>query len=87
MGLFFAQYLTIWYENLPDETPFIIMRYGIGKSPWGWMGWAAFIIGYAIPFIVLQSRKVKQTPRLVAPIAIVILLGVSLERYVLSCRH
>ncbi|MCL5103458.1 MAG: hypothetical protein M1133_05010 [Armatimonadetes bacterium] len=81
MGLFFAQYLTIWYENLPEEVGFLILRYHTG--PWPWPGWVALIIQFGLPFIVLQSRKVKQTARLISIIAVPIILGYLLERYVL----
>ena len=81
MGLFFAQYLTIWYENLPEETGFLIVRYLRGS--WPWVGWPALIVGYAIPFILLQSKYIKQRPRLLAPIAVMAIIGVGVERYVL----
>lgn len=81
MGLFFAQYLTTWYANLPWETRFLILRYYRGE--WPALGWTAFAAGYAIPFALLQSRKVKRTPALAAPVAALAILGVALERYVL----
>lgn len=81
MGLFFAQYLTIWYENLPSEAPFLIVRYA--KGAWPWLGWSAFIVGYAVPFVVLQSRQLKRNPRWLSPVAVLVLLGVAIERYVL----
>lgn len=81
MGLFFAQYLTTWYANLPWETGFLILRYYRGE--WPALGWTAFAVGYAIPFALLQSRKVKRTPALAAPVASIAILGVALERYVL----
>ncbi|MHB1459487.1 MAG: hypothetical protein ACYC0V_21460 [Armatimonadota bacterium] len=81
MGLFFGQYLTIWYENLPDESQFIIIRYN--KGVWAWLGWTAFITGYVIPFILLQSRRLKRNPRMIIPVAFMVLAGVHLERYVL----
>lgn len=81
MGLFFGQYLTIWYENLPDESQFMILRYN--KGVWPWLGWTAFIIGYAVPFILLQSRRLKRNPRALIPVAVMVLAGVHLERYVL----
>ncbi|MDO8588183.1 MAG: NrfD/PsrC family molybdoenzyme membrane anchor subunit [Armatimonadota bacterium] len=81
MGLFFAQYLTIWYGNLPEETPFLVLRYY--RGPWPWLGWTAFILGYAIPFLFLQSRRLKQNPRWLAPVAVLALVGFALERYVL----
>ena len=81
MGLFFAQYLTIWYGNLHFETRFLILRYYRGS--WPILGWTAFIIGYAIPFILLQSRNLKRNPRLLTPVAVLAIIGVALERYVL----
>jgi Ni/Fe-hydrogenase subunit HybB-like protein len=81
MGLFFAQYLTIWYGNLPQETFFIVERYF--RGPWPILGWTSFILGYAIPFVVLQSRGLKRTPRLLIPVAILAIIGVGLERYVM----
>lgn len=81
MGLFFAQYLTIWYGNLPEETFFLLARYA--HAPWAPLGWAAFVVGYAIPFVLLQSRYLKRNPRLASMAAVVLLLGVGMERYVL----
>ncbi len=81
MGLFFAQYLTIWYENLPEETPFLIVRYLRGT--WPPMGWASFVVGYAIPFLLLQSRTIKLAPGLLCAVAIICEIGIGLERYVL----
>lgn len=81
MGLFFAQYLTIWYANLPIETDFIIFRYL--RGPWVPLGWAAFIIGYVVPFLLLQSRTLKRRPRWLFWVALLVIAGVALERYVL----
>ncbi|MBI2842327.1 MAG: hypothetical protein HYX78_02900 [Armatimonadetes bacterium] len=81
MGLFFAQYLTIWYGNVPEETFFLIERYL--KGPWPPLGWTAFVLGYAIPFLLLQSRALKQRPRLLSIVAVLALIGIALERYVL----
>lgn len=85
MGLFFAQYLTIWYGNLPIETPFLILRYlkGTPTAHWPVLAWTVFIVAYMIPFIVLQPRPVKRNPRFVAPIAALGVVGVVVERYVL----
>lgn len=81
MGLFFGQYLTIWYGNLPDETFFLIDRYYRGH--WPYLGWTSFFLGYAIPFLLLQSRSLKHNPVLLSVTSAVLLVGVALERYVL----
>jgi Ni/Fe-hydrogenase subunit HybB-like protein len=81
MGLFFAQYITIWYENMPQETFFLILRYY--KGPWQWLGWSAFVLGYALPFILLQSRWLKHNPKALSVVSAIIIIGIALERYVL----
>lgn len=81
LGLFFGQYLTIWYENLPYETDFLIARYLRGT--WPILGWSAILVGLAVPFILLQSRYLKRRPRWIAPVAALALLGIALDRYVL----
>jgi hypothetical protein len=81
MGLFFAQYLTIWYANIPEETFFLILRYY--KTPWALLGWISFAMAYALPFLMLQSRALKHRPVLLSIVAIIALVGITLERYVL----
>jgi len=81
MGFFYAQYVTIWYENLPDESPFLIIRYL--RGPWSYIGWAAFIIEYGAPFLLLQSRYLKMHRNLLWPVAALGLAGFALERYLL----
>lgn len=82
MGFFYAQYLTIWYENLPEETFWLILRYFKGGS-WPYIGWASFICAYAVPFVLLQSRGIKHSPGWLTGVSVLALLGVSLERYVM----
>jgi hypothetical protein len=66
----FSQLLLIWIANLPEETPFYLVR-GLkpGNGPAG--GWApvSIILGvckFAIPFFALLSRDLKRTPKLLA---------------------
>jgi len=81
MGLFFAQYVTIWYENLPDEVWFLILRYD--KGIWPPISWTSFILGYSIPFLLLQSRMIKLSSKLLSMVAVMVLVGVGVERYIL----
>jgi Ni/Fe-hydrogenase subunit HybB-like protein len=81
MGPFFAQYLTIWYGNLPQETQFLIIRYY--RGPWSYLSWVSFLLAYAIPFVLLQSRALKHSPAALSVVSIIMLVGVALERYIL----
>lgn len=80
-GFFFAQYLTIWYENLPEETRFIIVRYLYGY--WPYMAWPSVVFGFLAPFVVLQSRFIKERARFISVASGIALFGYGLERYIL----
>jgi len=76
--LMWAQYLVIWYGNLPEETYFIFYRL-IG--PWKPLGVAVFLMVFVIPFVGLLGVKPKQHPPTFLLFALVSLTGIWLERY------
>lgn len=77
---FWAQYLVIWYGNLPEEVGFFIRRF---RDPsWQWLTWVTVALTFAIPFLALLSQHTKQN-RALFFIAITALGGMWLERYML----
>lgn len=52
-----AQYLLIWYGNVPDETRFFLFR---DLGPWGIISIALLAGHFLIPFLGLMSRHVKR---------------------------
>ncbi|MGC8494563.1 MAG: hypothetical protein ACP5SH_22805 [Syntrophobacteraceae bacterium] len=85
---FFSQYLLIWYGNKPDETKFLITRFRF--APWEGISIAAGLLTLLFPFVVLLSREVKFKPYALAAVALFIMTGMWLEKYVLivpSLRH
>jgi hypothetical protein len=76
-----AQYIVIWYGNLPEETHFIILRLWV--MPWAALSWAALALTVLIPFLVFISRHAKQVPWIIMAVGILISVGLWLERYVL----
>ncbi len=76
--LMWAQYLVIWYGNLPEETYFIFYRL-IG--PWKPVGVGVFLLVFVIPFVGLLGVKPKKSPPTFFAFALVSLAGVWLERY------
>ncbi|MBP2669637.1 MAG: hypothetical protein H6Q80_1839 [Deltaproteobacteria bacterium] len=79
-GLFFAQYLTIWYGNLPEEVGFIARR--LSASPMRELCVAVLFLLFIIPFPVLLSTRAKSNPFAVSAAALSILSGILVERYV-----
>src|SRR5713226_2644978 len=79
--LLFAQYIVIWYGDLPVETFFIVQR--VHHMPWSPLSLACVILIWAIPFCALMSARAKQTPWVLGSVAALGLVGMWLERYVL----
>src|SRR5256886_939063 len=76
--LMWAQFLVIWYGNLPEETYFIFYRL-IG--PWRPVGVAVFLLVFVVPFIGLLGVRPKRSPPTFLAFALVSLAGIWLERY------
>jgi hypothetical protein len=79
--LFFAQFLVIWYGNLPEETRYVILR--VVSTPWEPVAWTVLTAIFCIPFVVLLSRKIKMKIGPMMVISILILAGMWLERFIL----
>lgn len=79
--LTFAQYLVIWYGDIPVETFFIVERTQV--FPWSVLGWSVPIMVWLIPFVVLLGRRPKCTPAILGSVAALGLAGIWLEMYVL----
>jgi hypothetical protein len=79
--LFYAQFLTIWYGNLPQETRYMILR--VKLTPWEPLAWGVLFTILIGPFFILLSRhaKIRQIPVIV--VSMVIMTGMWLERFIL----
>jgi hypothetical protein len=76
---FFAQYLTIWYGNLPHERDRIVeMETGDLSAVW----WTIIALKFAIPFVALIFDYVRHSPGMIAAIACSIVAGTWMERYI-----
>ncbi len=93
MYLFFAQYLVIWYGNLPEETQFFQLRLGSQflQDTWTWswsrldepyvkLSLAAWVGCWIVPFWMLLGQEPKRTPLILGGVSAVVLFGFWLER-------
>ena len=80
-GFFFAQYLTIWYGNLPEETTFFIKR--VYSPVWRVQSIAVLVAAYLGPFFLLMWPKLKTEPRRLVPIAALVVVGMWTERWLM----
>jgi len=62
----FSQLLIIWSGNLPEEISFYRTRLYGG---WGVVAVLVLLLTFALPFLILLSRDVKRSPKLIATVA------------------
>lgn len=76
--LWFAQYMLIWYANIPDETIYFKLRQ---QGPYSIIFYANFIINFCMPIIILMARPSKRNYFTVTFMAMVIIFGHWLDYY------
>jgi hypothetical protein len=79
-GLFFAQFLLVWYGNIPEEARFITER--IAASPTRELCGAFLAGGFAVPFLVLLSARAKRHAGILGAVSLAVLLGLMAEKLV-----
>lgn len=67
----FSQFLIIWSGNLPEEIEWYLHRL---KGGWGMIALALVIFHFALPFVLLLSRDLKRNGRLLAGVALVMMV-------------
>ncbi|MFQ5637763.1 MAG: hypothetical protein ACE5IR_07175 [bacterium] len=63
-----SQFLIIWSGNLPEEIPWYLDRL---QGGWQWLALFVVIFHFALPFILLLSRRTKRNQRVLAKVAFV----------------
>lgn len=77
-GQLFAQFLVIWYGNIPEEQLFLVRR--IVDSPLRQMAICIPLFLFVIPFTTLLSRAAKSSNTVMTVIATLVFVGVFIER-------
>jgi len=78
--LFWSQYLTIWYGDLPQETIFALRR-----AEGGWRVVVLALIGlvFAVPFLMLLNPRGRKSPRVLGGVLVTQLVGLWLNCHLL----
>jgi len=66
----FSQFLLIWAGNLPDEIAWYLPRFDGG---WKWIALSVILLQFALPFVFLLFRRVKEDLSHLARVAVLIL--------------
>lgn len=75
----YCQLVTMWYENLPEETIYLIPRLTI--SPWHWVSIAVLSTVYVGPILLLLSRSLRENYVYMTGIVMLMLAGHWVERW------
>lgn len=67
----FSQFLIIWSGNLVEEIPWYMRRLAGG---WQWIAVFLLVFHFALPFLLLLSRRTKRNLRLLATVAVGLLV-------------
>jgi hypothetical protein len=76
--LYFAQFMLIWFSNLPEETIYYVKRWNNG---WVVFFIVNFAINWLIPFVLLLPQKLDKNIKVVKYMAMLLLVGMWLEQY------
>lgn len=79
--VWFAQYMLIWYGNIPEETTYFKIRQ---QGPYGLIWYSVFIINFIMPILVLMSRPSKRNYFTVTFMALMIIFGHWLDFFIIT---
>ncbi len=69
--LWFAQFMLIWYANIPEEVTYFMVRFDHYRE----LFIANFLINFIAPFLVLMTRDAKRKVNLLMVISVVLFIG------------
>ena len=76
--IWLSQFLLIWYGNLPEEVTYFYVR---TQGAWAPFFFGNVILNFAVPFFGLMMSSAKRDPRVLATVAILILVGRFVDYY------
>ena len=75
--LWFSQYMLIWYANIPEETIYFYER----VKHFDGIFFVNLIVNFALPFLLLMTRKSKRVTYIVLPVAVLLFVGHWMDLY------
>lgn len=78
--VWFAQFMLIWYSNIPEETVYFYKRWEPEYKPWFWL---SIVINFLAPLLILVDRDAKRKQNIMLFVAILLLCGHWLDYYIM----
>lgn len=74
----FAEFMLIWYGNIPEETAWFVHRW---EGAYKVLFFLNIILNWFIPFIVLMPRKTSRSKMFIFPVVVLLMIGQYTELY------
>lgn len=74
----FAQFMLIWYGNIPEETSYYVHRW---HGPFQVLFYVSIVLNWFIPFLFLMPRSTSRSKMVMVPVIGLLLLGQYIELY------
>jgi hypothetical protein len=78
--IWYCQYMLIWYTNMPEETPYYVLR---STGGWRVLTWVALALNWAIPFFALMPKRARRSGPVLVRIAWVMIAGQVVQLFLL----
>lgn len=78
--VWFAQFMLIWYSNIPEETVYFYKRWEPEYKPWFWL---SLVMNFLAPLLLLVDRDAKRKESMMLFVAILLLCGHWLDYYIM----
>ncbi|WP_257666059.1 quinol:cytochrome C oxidoreductase [Parapedobacter tibetensis] len=78
--VWFAQFMLIWYANIPEETVYFYKRW---EPEYKTLFWINLFVNFVVPILALMDRDTKRKMNTLMAVCIVLLLGHWLDYYIM----
>jgi hypothetical protein len=78
--VWFAQFILIWYANIPEETVYFYKRWEPEYKFWFWLN---IVINFLSPVLILMTRDAKRQTNTLMFVCILLLCGHWLDYYMM----
>lgn len=74
----FAQFMLIWYGNIPEETSYYVARW---EGPFKVLFFLSILLNWFIPFLFLMPRSNSRSKMVMVPVIVLLIIGQYIELY------
>ena len=78
--VWFAQFLLIYYANIPEESVYFLKRWEPEYKFWFWLN---IVINFLAPLLIIMARDSKRTTRVLKTTCIILIVGHWLDYFIM----